>query len=102
MASGVSSLRGDLSVTSLPSPPELGCVLPGASISSIHGRARKINGRICVAMYHPAAGLHQASLRSTIVEDFKKVKQALAEAERLQETDKPKPQDDQPQQLSLF
>ena len=74
----------------------------GERISAIHGRARKINGRICVAMYHPAAGLHQASLRSTIVEDFKKVKQALAEAERLPEAEKPKPQDDQPQQLSLF
>ncbi len=73
---------------------------PGASISSIHGRARKVNGRICVPMYHPAAGLHKAELRSTIVEDFKKIKLALAEAEKLPEQEKPK--DDQPQQLSLF
>ncbi len=75
---------------------------PGASISSIHGRARKVNGRIVVSMYHPAAGLHQASLRNTIVEDFKRVTAALAEAEKLPEAEKPKPQDDQPQQLSLF
>lgn len=74
----------------------------GVSISSVHGRARKVNGRICVPMYHPAAGLHDASKRPIIVEDFKKVKQALAEAERLPEAEKPKPQDDQPQQLSLF
>jgi len=75
---------------------------PGASISSIHGRARKVNGRVVVSMYHPAAGLHKAELRSTIVEDFKKITLALAEAEKLPDAEKPKPQDDQPQQLSLF
>ena len=73
---------------------------PGASISSIHGRARKMNGRICVPMYHPAAGLHKTELRSTIVEDFKKITLALAEAEKLPNQEKPK--DDQPQQLTLF
>lgn len=41
-------------------------------VSAIHGRARKMDGRICIAMYHPAAGLHQASLKDTIRADFKK------------------------------
>ena len=76
--------------------------IPGASISGIHGRARKVNGRVVVPMYHPAAGLHKTELRSTIVEDFKKVTAALAEAQRLAEPEKPKPDDEQPQQLSLF
>src|SRR5437764_7770111 len=52
-------------------------------ISSIHGRARKFDGRICIAMYHPAAGLHQQSLKETIRADFKKIPMIIAEAERL-------------------
>src|SRR5207302_8282675 len=51
-------------------------------ISSIHGRARKFDGRICIAMYHPAAGLHQQSLKETIRSDFKKIPLIMAEAER--------------------
>src|SRR5438270_8583407 len=52
-------------------------------ISAIHGRARKIDGRICLAMYHPAAGLHQASLKDVIRQDFKKIPLVMAEAERM-------------------
>ena len=43
---------------------------PGARISAIHGKARQIGGRTVVAMYHPAAALHQPSLRSTVEVDF--------------------------------
>src|SRR5713226_282345 len=76
-------------------------------ISAIHGRARKIDGRICFAMYHPAAGLHQASLKDTIRADFKKIPQVIAEAERLaaegkMKAEPPKPKEEPPQQLSLF
>ena len=76
-------------------------------ISAIHGRARKIDGRICFAMYHPAAGLHQASLKDTIRADFKKLPQVMAEAERLaaegkMKAESPKPKEEPPQQLSLF
>ncbi len=77
-------------------------------ISSIHGRARKVNGYLCIAMYHPAAGLHQASLKDTIREDFKKIPQIIAEAERVvaetpvkQAQAAPTPKEP-PQQLSLF
>ncbi len=52
-------------------------------ISSIHGRARSVNGYLCIAMYHPAAGLHQSSLKDTIREDFKKIPHLIAEAERV-------------------
>src|SRR5438132_6140746 len=52
-------------------------------ISAIHGRARKSDGRICIAMYHPAAGLHQASLKDVIRQDFKKIPLVIAEAERM-------------------
>jgi hypothetical protein len=46
---------------------------PGDRISQIHGTARMVNGRLCVAMYHPAAGLHQASLADVIRDDFRKL-----------------------------
>ena len=76
-------------------------------ISSIHGRARKKDGYICIAMYHPAAGLHQASLKDVIREDFKKIPIVIAEAERMvneppKPTILPKTNDEPPQQLSLF
>lgn len=46
---------------------------PGERISQIHGTARMVDGRMCVAMYHPAAGLHQASLADVIRADFRKL-----------------------------
>jgi uracil-DNA glycosylase family 4 len=75
-------------------------------ISAIHGRARKKDGYICIAMYHPAAGLHQASLKDVIRQDFKKIPLVVAEAERMA-SEQPKatlakPEDEPPQQLSLF
>ncbi|HLZ55455.1 MAG TPA: uracil-DNA glycosylase [Ktedonosporobacter sp.] len=78
-------------------------------ITAIHGRARKKDGYICIAMYHPAAALHQASLKDVIREDFKKIPLIIAEAERLasetpipKTTMAPKKQEEPPQQLSLF
>lgn len=79
----------------------------GEKISSIHGRARKIDGRLCIAMYHPAAGLHQQSLKDTIRSDFKKIPLIMAEAERQaveepQKTETPKLKEEPPEQLALF
>ena len=79
----------------------------GEKISSIHGRARKINGRICIAMYHPAAGLHQQSLKDTIRSDFKKIPLIMAEAESQSQeepgkTEVPKLKEEPPEQLALF
>jgi uracil-DNA glycosylase len=41
-----------------------------AKISAIHGRASWVDGRLIVAMYHPAAGLHQPNLKADIMRDF--------------------------------
>lgn len=46
---------------------------PGQPISKIHGQGRKVGDTWVVPMYHPAAALHQGSLRRTIEEDFKQV-----------------------------
>ena len=72
----------------------------GASIGKIHGTAQEINGRLCFAMYHPAAALHQQSLRKTIEADILKLPGIIA---RYDETAKEETKvEPDPEQLSLF
>ena len=68
----------------------------GKSISQIHGTAQKRDDIIYYAMYHPAAALHQQSLRRTIEEDMLKIPALLVEARNIVEAEP------QPQQLSMF
>ena len=56
---------------------------PGERISQIHGTARMVDGRLCVAMYHPAAGLHQASLADIIRADFRKLPVYLEQSRKV-------------------
>lgn len=56
---------------------------PGERISQIHGTARMVDGRMCVAMYHPAAGLHQASLADIIRADFRKLPVYLEQSRKM-------------------
>ncbi|MGQ9904382.1 MAG: uracil-DNA glycosylase family protein [Anaerolineae bacterium] len=77
---------------------------PNEKISATHGKAKRVGGRVVVAMFHPAAALHQQSLRATVEEDFRKLKQIVAEAQHKPE-EKPASQpaaSDQAEQLSLF
>jgi DNA polymerase len=77
---------------------------PSARISRIHGQARQIGGRVVVPFFHPAAALHQPSLRETVVEDFKKLQQTVekARSQAVAQQEDDTPPDDQMQQLSLF
>ncbi len=54
---------------------------PGERISKIHGQGKREGRRLIVPMYHPAAALHQSSLRATIEEDFERLPKLLAEIE---------------------
>jgi uracil-DNA glycosylase family 4 len=54
---------------------------PGERISRIHGQPKRVGRRLIVPMYHPAAALHQQTLRETIEDDFGKLPRILAEAE---------------------
>jgi uracil-DNA glycosylase len=57
--------------------------LPGERIGAVHGRLRRgPAGRWVFAMYHPAAALHQASLRETLFHDMRRLPAALLEARR--------------------
>lgn len=58
---------------------------PGERISKIHGQAKEINGRYIVPMYHPAAALHNGSLRPEIEADFLKLPKLLAERDKARE-----------------
>jgi len=73
---------------------------PNARISRIHGQAREIDGRLVVPMYHPAAALHQPSLRQVIERDFSQLPQFIAGRPAPPPPDLDGPSE--PEQLSLF
>ncbi|MCL2706597.1 MAG: uracil-DNA glycosylase [Dehalococcoidia bacterium] len=60
----------------------MGMFMPGMSIGQIHGTAVKKDGVLYFAMYHPAAALHQGSLRSVIQSDMLKIPDLLAELKK--------------------
>jgi len=82
---------------------------PGAKISAVHGQMKRIGERFVIPMFHPAAALHQAALKPSILGDFAKLPDQLNEARKslgrpvvdrkrkLEEIT-----DDRPKQLSLF
>ena len=77
--------------------------LPNAKIGEVHGQALQARGRAIVPMYHPAAALHQASLRKTIEDDFKKLPDWLAKAGEVEEYHAdPESKAEEPAQLSLL
>jgi uracil-DNA glycosylase family 4 len=69
---------------------------PGKTISKIHGTALKKDDIIYFAMYHPAAALHQASLRQAIEADMLKIPPLLEQSKNIEEAAP------QPQQLNMF
>ena len=70
--------------------------LPGATISKARGKAVPKDGFTLYPMYHPAAALHQQSLRSVIEEDFKGIPALLTEQIA------PPREEQTAQQLSMF
>ena len=54
-----------------------------AKISVIHGTAMWVRGQMIVPMYHPAAALHQPSLRNSIEKDFAKLPEYIHKARTL-------------------
>jgi uracil-DNA glycosylase family 4 len=71
---------------------------PKARISRIHGQPRKIGGVIYYPMYHPAAALHQPSLRPTVEEDMRRIPELIEQAAQI--ADSPLPVE--AEQLKLF
>ncbi|MBS1249360.1 MAG: Type-4 uracil-DNA glycosylase [Chloroflexi bacterium] len=76
--------------------------IPGAKISQIHGRARRVNGLLVVPFYHPAAALHRPSLRSTVERDFAQLPELIKNPAQVPEYIHEKKEEKQAEQLSLF
>jgi len=59
----------------------MGKFLPGASISSIHGKIQRVNWKgkeiVVVPMYHPAAALRNGNMMFSFKDDFRKVPEIL-------------------------
>lgn len=72
---------------------------PGERISKIHGQPKEIDGRFVVPMYHPAAALHNGSLKPEIEADFAKLPRLLAEFDKAREANETKRRKAQQQQL---
>lgn len=53
---------------------------PNAAIGREHGKPREITGMLFVPLYHPAAALHQQSLRPTLLEDMRRLRAILEQA----------------------
>jgi DNA polymerase len=88
----------------------MGKFLPNARISDIHGQARMVNNRLIVPMFHPAAALHQPSLKPQIIADFqllpKAVEQVKKDSRQIPVAEvpptEPSPDEGPAEQLSLF
>lgn len=55
-------------------------------ISSVHGKAFRHGGQHYMALYHPAVGLYNGSMRKTLINDFKKILVALRKIDSINRT----------------
>jgi uracil-DNA glycosylase family 4 len=78
--------------------------LPNAKISDVHGQAFKIKSRLIVPMFHPAAALHQPSLKASVERDFLHLPELISKADEIAIVEEEKPSNNKPEstQLSLF
>lgn len=94
----------------------MGKFMPTARISAVHGKATRVDGRLVVAMFHPAAALHQPALKPALEQDFANLPRLL-KLKAEPELEKPvqaateirsyphaikEEQPDKPEQLTLF
>ena len=92
----------------------MGYYVANGKISSIHGKSFWVNERMIVPMYHPAAALHQPSLREVVKEDFARLPELIKKAQDVRKTHQEQDvlisievkedtsEEDTPKQLSLF
>jgi DNA polymerase len=78
--------------------------LPNAKISQVHGQPVRVKGRLIVPMFHPAAALHQPSLRATVEADFSRLPEWIKKAAEVPEYIEEEPLiiEQKPEQLSMF
>jgi uracil-DNA glycosylase family 4 len=83
----------------------MGKFMPAVKISQVHGQMRRVGNRFVIAMFHPAAALHQSALKPSILKDFSQLPNLLEQARTALKRSLPdtpgEPKDD-PKQLNLF
>ena len=83
----------------------MGKYMPGAKISSVHGQMRRVGDRFVIAMFHPAAALHQVALKPVILKDFSQLPKLLEQARSALKRSAPVQvveEKEEPKQLNLF
>ncbi len=75
---------------------------PDKKISEIHGQAKRFGDVIVVPMYHPAAALHQPSLKRVLAEDFKRLPEIVKQVAKLRDEGGPTKTPPPTEQLSMF
>ncbi len=83
----------------------MGKFMPGVKISAVHGQMRRINDHFVIAMFHPAAALHQVALKPAILKDFSELPRLLEQARSaLKHSNSVAAQvkTEEPKQLNLF
>src|SRR3990170_1162061 len=85
----------------------MGLFFKGAKITQIHGQMQKAGDRFVIAMYHPAAALHQMSLKPAIMADFARLPKLLEQAraglgKSAPTAKKQEKKEDEPKQMNLF
>lgn len=84
----------------------MGKFMPGVKISQVHGQMRRVGDRFVIAMFHPAAALHQAALKPSILHDFAQLPKLLEQARSALKRSAPAPvetpKEEDPKQLKLF
>ncbi len=84
--------------------------MPGVKISQVHGQMRQVGERFVIAMFHPAAALHQPPLKPAILADFARLPALLDEARAKLQRDSSAEEksaytpaeEEQPKQMNLF
>ena len=67
----------------------MGKFLPNVKISEVHGKPAWIRGRLIVPMFHPAAALHQPSLKASVERDFARLQEWIGQASQNTRTAEP-------------
>lgn len=60
----------------------MGKFLPNVRISEVHGKPAWVNGRLIIPMFHPAAALHQPSLKISVERDFARLPEWIQQAKQ--------------------
>jgi uracil-DNA glycosylase family 4 len=79
--------------------------VPGVKISAVHGQMQRVGDRFVIAMFHPAAALHQAALKPAILKDFSQLPHLLEQVRAARKRDAAQVLDvskADPRQLNLF